>query len=193
MLARIALTSPSFMRLLHNTQIETLLFDAGIKPALLPSTVDGNQVLSVAHSAVIEAANIMLAKTGFSSYRISSIMRSTRIILDAPIKAKPTIEYLELMESFRNKQDARDYANMTREFRKDHFTVFTDLQDLRQIRTLFYSIINVVLSMAAVFAAVFYMADSAALDMSWRVLLALFGAFVAGFAEAWFFAKDWLF
>ncbi|KAJ3021963.1 hypothetical protein HKX48_007340, partial [Thoreauomyces humboldtii] len=54
------------------------------------------------------------------------------------------------------------------------------------------SVLNVLLSVAAVFAAVFWISGTVTSDLGKRTLLSLLAALIVAVAEGWFFAKDLL-
>jgi Endoplasmic reticulum-based factor for assembly of V-ATPase len=62
------------------------------------------------------------------------------------------------MNSFRTIAANKEYTEMTRNFKRDGEG--RPVNELQQVKKIMYSFLNVVCSMAAVFLAVFYMADA---------------------------------
>ncbi|KAJ1328441.1 hypothetical protein BSLG_010173 [Batrachochytrium salamandrivorans] len=67
-----------------------------------------------------------------------------------------------------------------------------DISELRKVSSQMMSLVNILFSMVAVFAALFVFSEHVWNDPGLRVLFGLFGALVVGFAEGWFFSRDWL-
>lgn len=86
----------------------------------------------------------------------------------------------------------REYKDMVKDVSLEADLRDWGAKDWKKVSSLSISVFNVLFSMAAVFVSIMYVGGTVNMALPMRVLLSLTGAFVVGFAEGWFFTKDWL-
>jgi len=118
------------------------------------------------------------------------ILQGSRIILDKPVQNQKSLRLLEILQECQDIIDKKEYKRMTKGLKRDVDTKFTDVRfTIGQLS----GILNVLLSMAAVFTVVMYFGDQVAMgNTSLKVLLALFCCWIVGIAEGYFLTKDFL-
>lgn len=118
------------------------------------------------------------------------LLKGSHMILDKPQEVKKSKRLLEILKECQDVVDKREYQRMTKGLRRDVNDRFTDVKfTIGQVS----SILNVILSMVAVFTVVMYFGDQVALgNISIKVLLALFCSWIVGIAEGYFLFKDLL-
>ncbi|KAJ3330092.1 hypothetical protein HDU76_006449 [Blyttiomyces sp. JEL0837] len=131
-------------------------------------------------------------------YTFDSLVKGSGMVLEAPKPRVKSPELLRILEECRIKQENKEYDEMVKNVQtsKKHMALRLEQDDKEGFRAMigfFSSIMNVLLSMIAVFVAAFYFGDSVTDDIGMKTLLSLFSALVVGFAEGWFFSRDWLF
>lgn len=155
-----------------NPEIQTALGSAGIE--LKDECIDHNELFKISRSLGIPFRKL-LQKSGFY-YPVVK-------------KREPTKEYIKMMDDVKAILAQKEYDEMTKDIQSVKEPGW-DVNEWKLVNTQMTSIINVLFSMIAVFAAVFYLGELAVIDVGLRVLLSLAGALIVGIAEGWFFTKD---
>jgi hypothetical protein len=122
------------------------------------------------------------------SYR--SLLQNSTFYEPPKVNKEPTKEYIAMMDRAREIIAEKEYYEMTKDITGERRESVWDPAEWRLISNQMTAIFNVLFSIIAVFAAVFYLGELAHVDLGIRVLLGLGGALVVGIAEGWFFTKD---
>ena len=91
-------------------------------------------------------------------------------MLPSPPKPTKSPALLKILQEAQNKLDAQEYDRMTRSVRhQTHQSFSNDLSDVKFLTGQLSAILNVFLSMVAVFVAVMYFGDQVFSDLSWVI------------------------
>ncbi|KAJ3144710.1 hypothetical protein HDU89_008082 [Geranomyces variabilis] len=152
----------------------------------------------IPHSLLADLSAALVAATGqHEQYSLHVLIRGSTLHLPTPPPPPPkSARLLALLDAAHAEVSNREYAEMTRGLSTPRggagdasLNIGGELRDaFRSVSAVF----NVLLSMGAVFVAVYWVAGTVSRDVGKRTLLGLFGALMVAIAEGWFFAKDLL-
>ncbi|KAJ3299526.1 hypothetical protein HK104_008623 [Borealophlyctis nickersoniae] len=202
------------------TTLSSPLCDDTLRDLLTPLTgsPDPPNVPTISHDVVRRVSEVLLqsepgkrnavssivkrketdgGKAGNTSYHIHELLKGSKIHLNVPKPRTKSPELLQILEKIKHDLAAKEYEEMTRSVSQAHMrtrngggSIGSDLKGANRILS---AVLNILFSMVAVFVALFYFGDGVTRDVAMKTLMSLAGAFIVGFAESWFFAKDWLF
>ncbi|KAH6600910.1 hypothetical protein BASA61_002122 [Batrachochytrium salamandrivorans] len=109
-----------------------------------------------------------------------------RFVCPKPREITP--EYTAFMNKVKTKLENQEYEQMIRKIPggkagDESSGLAYDISELRKVSSQMMSLVNILFSMVAVFAALFVFSEHVWNDPGLRVLFGLFGALVVGFAE----------
>ncbi|KAJ3184594.1 hypothetical protein HDU87_003995 [Geranomyces variabilis] len=165
-----------------------------------PASEQQGQKDHIPHSLLAELSAALIAATGqHDQYSLHVLIRGSSLHLPKPPPAPPkSARLLALLDAAQAELSNREYAEMTRGLSTPRGGAGRVVDDVTlniggELRDAFRSVsavFNVLLSMGAVFVAVYWVAGTVSRDVGKRTLLGLFGALMVAIAEGWFFAKD---
>jgi hypothetical protein len=132
--------------------------------------------------AQIDHKTLYLLSTG-PDFTFQTLLKSTTPYHEPKKQFIPTKKYLELMQTAQNIIDQKEYNEITKNFN-------VQKNDWKLVNNQITAIFNVLVSIGAVFASVFYLGGMYGVDLGFRVLFSLLGALVVCVAEGWFFTRD---
>ncbi|KAI9352877.1 hypothetical protein BDR26DRAFT_849999 [Obelidium mucronatum] len=142
---------------------------------------------SISHSLVQEVSQLLLSnceeEDSKEKYAFKALTKGSRMVLDSP---KARVKSPELIELLRKAKIIAENAGLVPKHKMTQLTK-QERNEYNATIGMFSGILNVLLSMLAC------VHGSSRLDIGMKTLLALFFALVVGFAEGWFFSRDWLF
>ncbi|KAJ3026149.1 UNVERIFIED_CONTAM: hypothetical protein HDU68_006138 [Siphonaria sp. JEL0065] len=152
----------------------------------------------IPHTLVRDLSRVLLAceKDSEIKYSFKELTAGSKMVLESPRPRVKSPELLQLLEKAKLKAENEEYARMTQELIPQHKMTQLTKQERNEYNAtigMFSGILNVLLSMVAVFMAVFWVGHTVTQDIGMKTLLSLLCALIVGFAEGWFFSKDWLF
>jgi hypothetical protein len=123
------------------------------------------------------------------TYQFSNLLQGTEFYFIPKPNKVPTKEYLEMMENARKIVAEKEYLEMTRNVEYKSDAVF-EVDEWKMVSNQLTAIINILISVVAVFVAVFYLGELNQVDIGLKVLFSLAGALIVAIAEGWFFTRD---
>ncbi|KAJ3296975.1 hypothetical protein HDU79_005039 [Rhizoclosmatium sp. JEL0117] len=145
----------------------------------------------MSHVAAVAAHRLAADDKSFGEF-----VRGAGLVLAPPPPRQKSDQLKQLLRDAEVKAENLEYARMTDDLVPKHSMSQLTRQEKFEFNAtigMFSGILNVLLSMVAVFVAVMWVGDTVTRDVGMKTLLALFFAFVVGIAEGWFFSRDWLF
>ncbi|EGF83862.1 hypothetical protein BATDEDRAFT_85567 [Batrachochytrium dendrobatidis JAM81] len=153
---------------------------------------------SISHKLLHSACSLLVkAYPDRPHYAFHRLIKGSRIEFVCPKPREITPEYIKFMEKVKIKLENKEYEDIVGKMphgksRDALGSISGDLVELRKVSGQMMSLLNIFISMAAVFTALYIFAERLWEDQGFRVLFGLFGALVVGFAEGWFYTRDWL-
>ncbi|KAJ3219915.1 hypothetical protein HDU67_008444 [Dinochytrium kinnereticum] len=143
-------------------------------------------------SKVVRALKTSNATADITFLSLKGLVQGSQMILKSPPPREKSDKLLEILQSCQENLDRQEYDRMTADVRSDGPTIRDDTADAKRAMGAVGSVLNVLMSMAAVFVAVFYFGQNLAPDVGARTLISLLAALIVGFAEGWFLSRDLL-
>ncbi|TPX35537.1 hypothetical protein SmJEL517_g02191 [Synchytrium microbalum] len=157
---------------------------------------------TISHTLVAHIARIIrehATENGLDEdlYELRELLRGSTLVHEAPKQREKSPELQAILERARIDQENKEYARMVSGVSSSNDAINGTApasigRELKAASQLSLAAFNVVLSLVAVFAAVYYFGDAVSNDASMKTLMGLAGVLIVAIAEGWFFMRDWL-
>ncbi|KAI8908833.1 endoplasmic reticulum-based factor for assembly of V-ATPase-domain-containing protein [Powellomyces hirtus] len=161
--------------------------DVQVEESRIPKTIP--------HTLLSKLSQALERQASDESFSLQTLVHGSCIHLQPPPPRTKSPELVKILDDIKAELANREYAEMTKNvsFQRDSMRAPLNIGgELRDAFRSLSAVFNVLLSIAAVFAAVFWVSGTVTQDIGKRTLLSLFGALMVAIAEGWFFAKDLL-
>ncbi|KND04520.1 uncharacterized protein SPPG_00249 [Spizellomyces punctatus DAOM BR117] len=153
---------------------------------------------TISHELLNEVSKALLhqrADDDRQDFYFHELVKGSEVYMDKPKPRVKSPELIQLLDAIRADLANKEYAEMVRgvSLNREVQPLVPIGGELRNAFRQISSVINVLFSIAATFAAVFWVSGTVTRDVGMRTLIGLFGALLVAIAEGWFFARDWLF